>query len=627
MLEVETSQFNNQFLQFTEERIDQFIERQKQDQAKVESEGRRPNRSIADLIQRSKSMPPEIVDNIFNPYLKQKLAEDSIDEVRKSLHAMRLKINTLDSRKRFLILETMDFFRSKISIGKLIPAVLLFQDVDRKKAFLQIIIPAFQSLKSNVETLVSIDALFSPKTLHLNRGSLYSFIADLAKIILPVFKQEYRDRFSTILSPVELLGNLLKPFQLQGVEQDYSKYRLLIDDNSRIQSILLNFVVSIQSHEALFNYAVKRNAYYKLVLNQLTGDNCFKGYDPFLISKILAGCFIGNEQIKPASHLIAAMVDKERYAKPSTTKAKKSFVDKLAPSTVLTIIKQFKTLTKLLFRHQLPSEFSEILDLSIHSVLLKIWNGFTSLANDGLHKFAAPLEIVFNQLKKTLRSFNEDETKAEQGIIYGLNQPFAASISKQPGFETLLKKNYRLVVPDIIGFRGILEGASHKDEVSNARIFKNEEITQLEFVYCFRRLFEFLVLRHGKKVQMLTQNRSKQIIEYHASFLSGHYLICLGLTHKNSVAAVELQEKDIIPYILLFTESTVNKPGSITSRMITIRGKQRLFNEAAITPEISYLQYKSILHLLHLLPNEDWNASASQACIKFLIRELNQHSG
>lgn len=627
MLEVVTDNrdLGNGFYAITE-RVDQFVEKQRQIQEKTDLENRRSNHRISDLIKKSKSLSPEIVDKIFNPYIQQQINNESILAVRKKLHAMRLKINTLEPKKRFLVLETMDFFRSKISIGKLIPAILLLQGDDKKKAFLQFVAPTFQSINKNIEILVSTKELFDERTLHLNRGSLYSFLSDLAKIIIPAFKEDYLEKFENIVSPVELLDYAISPFYSKSAIESKSLHTKLVDDEEKIRNILLDFIVAIQSHDALFNYSIKRHGYYKLFLINLTNEDRFQDYPPILVSKILAGCFLANQQLKPSQGLIDAMVDEKKFSAPATTKAKKSFINHLAPSTILKIISNFKTYFKLLLNADQPTESFEMPDLSVKSILKQVWSGFTKLAEEGFTMISAPLEFILGQIKRVYRAFIEDEQKAEEQVKREINKPLNTLIPKRSEHLAYLKRNYSMVSPSIVGFRGIREGANQKDFAYNSRFFNRGEIIQLEFTYCFKRLFEFLLENNNKKVKVLTHDRQKGIIEYHLSMYFDRHLINFGLIRLKSETNDEIQEKDIFPYVLLFSETEDAKKGRLASRKATVRGKQRTFSETVLSKEKMKLVYKSLLYALHLLPAKDWNATTSQACIKFIIKELKNVS-
>lgn len=609
-----------------EERVDQFVEKQRQLQHQFEGEKIQANKTVSDLAKKSKSLPPEIVDKIFNPYLKQKISVEAVEEVRKSLHAMRLKINSLDPQKRFLILETMDFFRSKISIGKLIPAILLLKDDDKKKAFLQFVIPTFTSINKNVETLVSTSELFTKESLHLNRGSLYSFVSDLAKIVIPIFKEDYLQKHSKIVSPVERLFTALKPFTNGSRSDENSIYSCLIDDEEKVRKILLDFIVAIQSHEALFNYALKRHGYYKLFLCRLTTENRFEMLHPLLVSKILAGCFLANKQVKPGDDLIEAMIGDETFASPTTVKAKKSFIDKLTPSTVFNIINQFKTHIQILLKTSLKKEFANVQDLAVKSVLKKVWTGFTKLADEGLTKLTAPLEIVFNQIRKTLLNFVEDEKKKENAARKEAKKTFVPLIPKRPENILFLKENYLMVEPNVSGFRGVREGANQKDFAYNLKFFQGGEITVLEFTLCFKRLFEFLTKDNNRRIKKVTHNKQQGIIEYHTAFLFDKHLICIGLTRLKVENQKEVEERSLFPYILLFSEEAVKKTGRIPSRELIYKQKRMIFNEKVLLKENAIVFYKSALYILHLLPKDDWNSSVSQSCVKFLIRELKKLS-
>lgn len=606
-----------------EEQIDRFVSRQRQNQQKLISENRRNNFSVSELVNRSKPLSPDIVDGIFSEEVVQRVPEETVIEVKKALHGMRLKLNGLDPKKRFLILETMDFFRSRLSIGKLIPAILLLKDNDRKKAILEFVIPTFISINKNVELLVSTGELFTNETLHLNRGSLYSFVTDLAKILLPLFKRKAIERMEKTTSPVEMLLSLLKPLSNNSEVGKQALYSQMTNSDEKTRKVLLNFIVAIQSHEALFNYSIKRYGYYKLFLNRLTREGRFENLEPLLASKLLAGCLLANDQMKPDNALINAMTKRETFAQPSTTKARRSFINKLAPSTVFKIINAFKTHLQFFLKSRVQKEFDDIQEFTPTAIMKKVWGGFTRLAEEGLTRLSAPLERIFNQIKSTLLSFIEDEKKEEEKTRQAARSE-ATFIPKREDRVAHVKKNYELVEPDISGFRGIREGAGQKDFAYNSRFYQKGEITQLEFMYCFKRLFNFL--GKNQKLKTASYEKLKNTKEYHCSFAFDNYLISLGITYLKPEHRRPLREKDFFPYVLLFKEDSERRKERINGREVLIKGKQKYFNEVTLTRETAKIFYKSILYILHLLPTEDWNATASQNSIKFLIRELKKHS-
>ena len=444
---------------------------------------------------------------------------------------------------------------------------------------------------------------------------MYSFASDLGKIIIQLFKESYLEQYSDIISPVELLLKILESEKNGSRVNGSDITSEMIDDDDLIRQILLSFIVEIQSHHSLFNYSLKRHGYYKLFLSGLTSG--FKGFEPILTSKILAGCLVGNEQVKPDDTLIDAMMHRDLYLSTSTLKAKKKFIDKLTPSTVFKIISQFKIYLQQFSKIKIEKEFDDIQQLSAKSILKKVWGGFSNL---GLSTLTDSIEIVIKQIKKTFSGFIKAEKEKEEETKTALNKPFTLLIPKRTESIAFLKKNYSIVETDIIGFRGKYEGGSQKDFAYNARLFKKGEITLLEFSYCFKRLFDFL--RRNKKVKIITFKGQKNIEEYFAAFVFSQYLICFGLTHVKTGSNDLIQEKDLFPYIILFSEVQEKKRGRIPGREVTHRGKHKIYDELVFIQDNAIIYYKSILYILHLLPDEDWNSSASQSCIKFLVREL-----
>ena len=607
------------------ERVDRFVESQRQKQRRLENESRRANITIAELAQKAKNLPPDIVDSIFSKHNYQnQIEEEVVDEVRKSLHSMRLRINALEAKKRYFVLETMDFFRSKIGIGKLIPALLLLKGDDKKKAILEFVIPTFLSINKNVETLVSTDELFTSKTVHLNRGSLYSFVADIAKILLPLFTKQCLDQYPNIISPIELITKIIQVERGGSGIRGRHLYSKMIDDEEVIRRIILDFIVSIQSHDALFNYSLKRHGYYKLFLARLTSENRFEEVEPFVASKILAGCLVGNDQRKPDDSLIDAMIHQKKYNAPVTTTAKKKFFNTLAPPTVFKLISQFKIHLQQLTKKKIERGFEEVQELAVKSVLKRVWTGFSKLADGGLSMITGPIEIIVDQIKLTLSSFAKEEREEEEKTKRSSEKPVVPVISKRAESIDFLKRRYAIVETDIIGFRGEFEGASQKDFAYNSRFFKKGEITLLEFNLCFQRLFNHL--KKNKKVREIFFKEQEGIKEYYVAFLFDNRLITIGLTHVRTKESGRIQQKDLFPYIILFSESTERKKGRVLSREVIHQGRKKVFNEEILGVDNAEFFYKSVLYILHLLPEEDWASSVSQSCVKFLIKELRKLS-
>jgi len=329
----------NQEQQLFKERVNQFVQQQKEKQKLLEQQGQIKNLTIEELIAQKQALSTETFENFFKQKQVLDVPEETVGEVKQAFGTMKTKINQLTSLQRFFILETMDFFNNKISLRKLLPAILLFNGEEQKKAIYSFIRPTFLSISNNVEILASTDVLFDPKTIYIERGSLYIFVSDIANLLLPLFKQEYIERLRSdeITSPVEILKPLLGLGKsgIKGVG-----FAGMIEDVEQIRRIILAFVVTLQSHDCLFNYAVKRHDYYKYFLSGITAQKRFHGVEPLDVSKVLAGCFLENKQLKPDDTLIDGMIDSEQFSSTVTIQARSKFVDQLSPSNVYDLINQ-----------------------------------------------------------------------------------------------------------------------------------------------------------------------------------------------------------------------------------------------------------------------------------------------
>ena len=114
--------------------------------------------------------------------------------------------------------------------------------------------------------------MFKPETLHIERGLLYTFVSDLAKTLVKLFNQNFVAQFGEIHTPLEFLLTAFDPktFKIKGKTKSGSKYiyEEMIEDETLIRDITLEFVTLIQSHDSLYHYSLKRHQYYRSFLLQ-----------------------------------------------------------------------------------------------------------------------------------------------------------------------------------------------------------------------------------------------------------------------------------------------------------------------------------------------------------------------
>ena len=556
------------------------------------------------------------------------VAPETIEEVKAVFSLMRSKVNGFAKKKRFYILETMDLFSSKISIAKLVPALLVLDGLDQKKAIAEFVKPTFLSINKNVEILASTNEIFNAKTIHLDRGSLYTLVSDIARILIGLFKQPYLDTFTDIDSHVELLLRVLREnpvFRPGLTENDPIE---MIEDPAEIRRVVLQFVSTIQSHEALYNYSLKRHAYYKLFLARMTSGRRFGGIDPFEISRIFAGVLLVNRQLAPPDSLIEGMADPELFNSPETLHARQDFIERLSPSMVFSVISGVKSSLSKLSRHDFSKEFGPVHRLTAKSILKKVWTAFINFGESGFALMTEPFKVLFQAVKKTYKRFVDTERgiapppEPEQEVAEAVEPEGPKLIAKDGDAMALARQHYELVETDVTAFRGEYDGASQKDYGYNARLFRGDEVAERHIGSAFEKFFVGMASEPGLKTIKYHEGQTFQ--EHYAAFTFGEKLIALGRTHLKNVSLAEVQQKDIFPYVLLFEKAKDKAFGRVLSRMVV--ETQEIYNEESLTTNNETLFFESLYLLLHLLSEHDWNTADAQGTLKFLIKELSSRS-
>ncbi|MBT3224978.1 MAG: hypothetical protein HN945_10050 [Deltaproteobacteria bacterium] len=611
--------------------VDQFVKHHRHKQNELLQKNKRRNLSLEDIIQRSSVLQDDAVEVQFDNG-QNEIPDEVTSEVHGALKSMQSKINVLDPRKRFFILETINFFNSKIGLNKLIPALITLNGKDQKRAVSEFIFPTFFSIQKNIETLVACDEIFDSKTVHIERSGLYILLSDISRIIIRLFKDEFVSQISGEDTTLAFLSTAVNPVSFKFNKKFKGKsefvYQEMIDDEDRIREIVLEFIVAIQSHESLYNYAKKRSDYYKGFLLKLTRVNRFQDIDPIDISKILAGCFVANEQLQPPDALIAKMVDKAAFNASDTLEMQKQFIDKLSPSVIFRLLGRFRVSLQHISKVNFGNEFQDIQRFSVKTILKNVWEGFIELVEKALNITTGPFLYAFNQVRKAYEGFVEEEQKRDESIKSSLFESATTTVEQPAIFSknldafSQMTQSFKLVKTSVISLRGEHEGATYKDFGYNFRFFRNNEGLMVQFLSVYRLLFQ--TLASDKNVIEITYENQRQVREYYAAYKFDIYLLCIGLTHIRNPKLPMIEEKSIFPYIILFKEEGKIKEGNAASRTIVQGGVTKAYNELRFTGKTAKIYYEALYLILHLLPGEAWEKQFSQACINYLVKELNR---
>ncbi len=613
--------------------VDLFVKHHRKKQEDLEEKDKRLHLSLQNLIDDAPMLSDEAIEVLFQKETDYTVPNQAVNEVQHVLKKMQSRINSLPAKMRFFILETVNFFSSKISIGKLVPALLVLEGEDQKKAICEFVFPTFMSINKNIELLAMNDELFDSKTLHIEKGGLYTFVADIAKLLINLFREEFVAKPTDTNSPLEFLLTTFDPesFRINPTLNRKSEYiyQEMVDNEQILRRTVLKFVVMIQSHQAMYNYSMKRYRYYKLFLSNLTSENRFKGVEPVDMSRILAGCMVANDQYKPNEDLIDDMIDEERFDLEATSKARKDFFNNLSPSNIFRLITRIKISLHHISKIDFVEEFQDVQKYSIKTILNNVWSGFIRLVDKGLSIVTEPIHQIVDQLKKTYESFTNDEERWEDTLADGVLETLAKKakpikyIPKNLESFAIMTQHLRIVETDVAAFRGAHEGATQKDFGHNSRLFRKNENLIVNFLHCFQTLFP--AFKNNKKVMSISYDKQPKIKEYYMAQTFDNYMICLGLTHLRAGNSLIIEQKDIFPYVLLFSEATNSELGRILSREAFIDNELKIYNEVEITAENAIFFFEPLYLILHHLPEKDWRSKKVQACVAFLTGELQRY--
>ncbi len=612
--------------------VDQFVQHHRHKQNELLQKKKRRNLSLEELIQRSPVLQDDAVEVLFGDGQPDEISEDVTSEVFGALKEMQNKINKLDPKRRFFILETINFFSSKIGINKLIPALISLSGEDQKRAISEFVFPTLFSIQKNIETLVACDDIFDEKSVHIVRSGLYLLISDISRIVFRLFKNEFISRISGDYTALAFLSTGFDPVsfkfnkKLKG-ESEFV-YQEMIDDEDRVREIVLEFIVAIQSHESLYSYAVKRSDYYKQFLAGLTRKDRFKDVDPIDISKILAGCFMANEQLQPPDELIAKMINNTAFNADETLEMQLQFIDKLSPSIIFRLLGRLRVSLQQISKVNFGNEFQDVQKFSVKTILKKVWDGFIELVEKSLRITTGPFIQAYVQIRRAYESFNEEEQLRDETVKSSLFDSVntkierSAILSKNLDAFSQMTQSFNLVNTSVISYRGEHEGATYKDFGYNSRIFRKDEVLMIQFLAVFKLLFQKLAL--DPKVKEITYKIQRQIREYYAAYQFDRYLLCIGLTHIKNPKLPIIEEKSIFPYAVLFMEGAGLKEGVAASRSVERNGVTKVYNELLFSGKTAKIYFEALFLILHLLPGEDWEKKSSQICVTYLMKELNR---
>ncbi|MDX2471949.1 MAG: hypothetical protein QNL04_15370, partial [SAR324 cluster bacterium] len=582
-------------------------------------------KSLLELVELAKPISFTSLNIFLKDEHRDLVGPENYKLIKQVLEEMIRKLNHLLPLKRFFILETVNLFQSPISLGKLIAPLFLLEGKDQQIAVANFIRPTFLSIRKNIDVLTSNENLFDSENIQVERGRLYSFVDDIAKLFLEFFDTQFVESFKIQDSPVTLAIEIIKKnpiFNTKTADQDPNH---MISDPAALRLQLLEFIAFFQSHETLFNYASKRNTYNKQFLKKLTVPGKFDNIQPIEVSLILAGSLLQNPQLKPDEALIDAMGDEQEFEQPHVLDKRNRFFDQLSPSNINKVIREVENTFKKLGHEEVVEEFQEVESLSMGSLLKRTWKSFFSFGESLVNAATAPFKMLFALLMSFFKSSEVQEPAVQISEGDGSNaveqdgtrQSF---VEKANGSVLVSAQKYNMVSTSQVLFRGPFFGATKKDYSYNLLLFKQDEKRLEQALVTFQALFSSL--QNSEHMRSYSHPEKKSLKEHYLALTFGPYLITLGDTFVMPKVGFDPAKSQLFPFILLFKKSNEKVEGRVLSRNVLSSGQN--YDEMPVTSKNIRIFYETLFHLLHLLPEHHWKSDETQKLLHFLVLELEQ---
>ncbi len=180
-------------------------------------------------------------------------------------------------------------------------------------------------------------------------GNLYSYLDILSNVLRKMLDRHYlTQRYQHYAAEKKRNGEgyisypLLLSLILKNETQNEVVEHMLASDPrqaDQIQSVLMEFIHSLQTNEFLYLYSIKRYIYLKHFLLELLEEKRIAGIHPFYLSMILSAGLLANEQYQVPYDLIDQLMN-EKECSTRDTKAKLAeTLNELTPNTIDTLLR------------------------------------------------------------------------------------------------------------------------------------------------------------------------------------------------------------------------------------------------------------------------------------------------
>ncbi|MBF0277282.1 MAG: hypothetical protein HQM13_05820 [SAR324 cluster bacterium] len=255
-------------------------------------------------------------------------------------------------------------------------------------------------------------------------GNLYSYLDILANVLRKMLNRQYiTERYQYYTDEKKRnneSGYISYPLLLSLILKNESKKEIIDqmillgqEEKNEIKAVLLEFIKTLQTHEFLYLYTIKRHIYLKHFVLELLQDKQLASIPNFYVGMVITGALLSNEQFKVPYDLIELLMDESQcYQEPTKTKLAES-LGELSPKTLDDLLRYILKGSYLIAGKEskkiLEKKFEEAKVLSaVEDPLTSIMQGLTEL---GMEETAA--------LAQKVDFASETEMKNEDTAILG----------------------------------------------------------------------------------------------------------------------------------------------------------------------------------------------------------------
>ena len=332
--------------------------------------------------------------------------------VSKKYEEIRTHLKSLDSKNRFYILETIDFFKSQTSIIDFVEILILRKN---NKALQY---TAYQLIKKYCDYFEAL-ALMKRNgiTDEAQSDQIETFLGDVGNILFEVIANDVAVDWLKKSKKAKDSRYLLMKSEFES-NHEFQFSKMISEDENTVIGSIAGYLILFQIHDLLPVFAEARSKLFARYITHLVSRSHAS------INLTIASCIFPNTQLSPPTSVIYSL-EKNKISEISQESLEKYLSD-LTPSTLSKIIENLDTATTELFKKRVTQRKQDFVEIvknitdseSIPNQLERI---ILELINLGY------LDRQFKKINHTFNKINDTKARVQEEEIDPVGQLFPST--------------------------------------------------------------------------------------------------------------------------------------------------------------------------------------------------------